>query len=158
MPVSSSALSTDVSPAELWRQNLQAELSKGWNTWMRDNAARHLHLPSGFGVEVAIWSAPPGDAPVDMSLEVPSSGAPPVPPLPPSKWRTLPHTDFPHNAPWGNQCNVVGQNVTDCAVHCAAMPNCAAVSWNWDTDNCCNFKCSTTGKYQDNHQVTSVPN
>lgn len=58
LPVPSSALSPDVRPAELWRQDLQRGLSQGWNTWMRDNAMRHVHLPSGFGFEVQLWDIP----------------------------------------------------------------------------------------------------
>ena len=53
-----SALTPTIRPAEQWRQDLQRGLSKGWNTWMRDNAMRHLHLPSGFGVEVQLWDIP----------------------------------------------------------------------------------------------------
>lgn len=57
-----SALAPTIKPAEQWRQDLQRGLSKGWNTWMRDNAMRHLHLPSGFGVEVQLWDIPTSNA------------------------------------------------------------------------------------------------
>ena len=60
--VPASALSPLLKPAEEWRQDLQRGLSKGWNTWQRDNAMRHVQLPSGFGVEVQLWDGgvPPG--------------------------------------------------------------------------------------------------
>lgn len=42
--IPASALSPTLSRAEEWRQALQRGLSKGWNTWMRDNAMRtQLH-------------------------------------------------------------------------------------------------------------------
>jgi hypothetical protein len=56
-PIPASALSPSIPAAEQWRQDLQAKLSHGWNTWMRDSAARHLHLPSGFGFEVAVFDS-----------------------------------------------------------------------------------------------------
>ena len=39
--VPSSALSTTIPVAEVWRQELQQNLTKGWNTWMRDSANRY---------------------------------------------------------------------------------------------------------------------
>ena len=68
-----SALAPTITPAELWRQDLQRGLSKGWNTWMRDNAMRHLHLPSGFGVEVQLWDIPvaePGSEPLAAQVDI----------------------------------------------------------------------------------------
>ena len=55
--IPSTALGVNVSPAEEWRQSLQANLSRGWNTWMRESASRHIHLPSAFGFEVALWDS-----------------------------------------------------------------------------------------------------
>jgi len=31
--------------------------SRGWNTWMRESASRHVHLPSAFGFEITLWDA-----------------------------------------------------------------------------------------------------
>ena len=54
-PIPASAMTSSIPAVEQWRQDLQAKLSHGWNTWMRDSAARHVHLPSGFGFEVSIF-------------------------------------------------------------------------------------------------------
>jgi hypothetical protein len=140
--VPSSALAPTISAAEQWRQGVQAELSTGWNTWMRENAMRHVHLPSGFGVEVQLWEVPPPPPP-----------SPPAPPaLRPEQWTTLSGTDFRHNAPGGNKCMVKAPNVTACAQHCAAMPGCVAASWNGRSDHCCNFKCDAAGRFNSSAQ------
>lgn len=60
-PIPASALTPVVSRAESWRQDLQANLSRGWNTWMRDSAARHVHLPTAVGIEIELFDAKTGE-------------------------------------------------------------------------------------------------
>eukprot|EP00729_Bicosta_minor_P004878 gene4881-23276_t len=55
--VPGSAFKTKLPRSEVWRQQVQAKLSRGWNTWMRDSAARHLHLPSYAGVEIFLFDS-----------------------------------------------------------------------------------------------------
>lgn len=43
-----------VSEAELKRQSMQAALGSGWSTWWRPSATAHVHLPTGFGVDVGV--------------------------------------------------------------------------------------------------------
>lgn len=54
VPLPSSVLSATVSAAEEMRQSMQANMSIGWNTWSRPSATAHVHLPTGFGFDVAI--------------------------------------------------------------------------------------------------------
>jgi hypothetical protein len=50
----STALSPMVDPNEQLRQDLQTNLSSGWNTWHRAAATAHVHLPSAFGFDFTI--------------------------------------------------------------------------------------------------------
>ena len=54
--VAADQMSSTIAPSELRRQALQASLGVGWNTWHRASAAAHVHLPSGFGVALALQS------------------------------------------------------------------------------------------------------
>jgi hypothetical protein len=140
VPIPSSALAPTIKPAEQWRQELQRELSKGWNTWMRDNAMRHLHLPSGFGVEVQLWDIP-------VAQPAPTT-AHPGPVLQHTDWEDdLPGHDDP---PWFK-----ADNISSCVDRCISLPNCVATSWNSNTDKVCNFKCSTKTK-RNNPQQSAV--
>jgi hypothetical protein len=57
IPLPDSALIPTVLPAELQRQSMQAGLARGWNTWHRASAMAHVHLPTGFGVQLALVDA-----------------------------------------------------------------------------------------------------
>lgn len=154
VPVPSSALTPVVKHAELWRQGLQAKLSRGWNTWMRDNAMRHIHLPSGFGVEVQLWDIPTADS---------SDDSPPPSPLPSPSGPvgTLEEDiDFTGgdlsglNHKPGHPCAIKAANITGCVNHCQQLPYCVAVTMRPppgdESLSCCNFKCDTAGKHAAN--------
>eukprot|EP01046_Picozoa_sp_COSAG06_P053933 COSAG06_NODE_9457_length_1896_cov_1.814691_2_plen_450_part_01 len=133
VPVPPSALTPSIKPAEEWRQDLQRGLSKGWNTWMRDNAMRHLHLPSGFGVEIQLWNVP------DAAPPAPPSAAPHPGPV-------QQHVDWRDHLPGVPM--IKADNISGCVERCIALPHCVATSWNGPTsDHFCNFKCSIKSPY-----------
>ena len=59
--IPSSALSPSLTRAEDWRQRMQSAMSRGWNTWSRDSAARHVHLPTAVGIEIVIFDPVSGE-------------------------------------------------------------------------------------------------
>lgn len=61
-PIPPSALSPTLTRAEEWRQRMQSDMSRGWNTWSRDSAARHVHLPTAVGIEVVVFDPASGES------------------------------------------------------------------------------------------------
>jgi hypothetical protein len=53
-PIPDSALAPHITAEERERQALQKRLAQGWNTWHRASAASHVHLPTGFGISLAV--------------------------------------------------------------------------------------------------------
>lgn len=53
VPVPTSSLSPAVPAPELQRQQMQAALGQGFNTWWRPSATTHVHLPTGFGIKLS---------------------------------------------------------------------------------------------------------